>query len=103
MFNTWFIIKDGELYDEDNLHDTCFTSCGNRWGLIIGGYWCIDYTFKLIFGLTDKYWQDNCGENLKTNEDLYNLFEDLGIAYKKEYSEYIHYKGKMYNEKLEEI
>ena len=103
MFNAWFKIKNDCLYDEDYLHDTLWSDCGNLWGRRLGGRWCLDYTFKLIFSLTDKYWQDNCGENLKTNEDLYNLFENLGIAYKKEYSEYIHYKGKLYNEKLEEL
>lgn len=103
MFNTWFKIKNDCLYDEDFLHDTSWSECGNRWGLFIGGHWCFDYTFKLIFGLTDEYWQDNCVDKLKTNKDLYDLFENLGIAYKKEDSEYIHYKGKMYNEKLEEL
>lgn len=103
MFNTWFKIKNDCLYDEDYLHDTLWSDCGNLWGRRLGGHWCLDYTFKLIFGLTDKYWQDNCGENLKTNNDLYDLFEDLGIAYKRDDDNLIHYKGKIFNEKLEEL
>lgn len=99
MFNAWFKIVNDCLYNEDYLHDTLWSECGRR----LGGQWCLDYSFKLIFGLTNEYWRDNCNDKLKTNKDLYDLFEDLGIAYKKEDSEYIHYKGKCIMKKLEEI
>ena len=31
MFNAWFIIKNDCLYDEDYLHGTPWSNCGNLW------------------------------------------------------------------------
>ena len=39
--------------------------------------------------------------NIITNDDLYKLFDDLGVAYKKD--NVIRYKGKLYDNKLKEI
>lgn len=30
MFDAWFKIKNNRLYDEDFLHDTSWSECGNR-------------------------------------------------------------------------
>lgn len=107
MFNTWFKIEGDKLYDEDYLHGTPWSNGGNLWGRKLGGKWCLDYYFKICFDLTKEYWESKCGNNLKTNKDLYNLFDDLGIAYKRnddfKTRNLIHYKGKLYNEKFEEI
>ena len=102
-FNAWFKIENDCLYDEDYLHGTPWSDCGNLWGRRLGGRWCLDYYFKLCFNLTKEYWESKCGNNLKTNRDLYELFDDLGIAYKRNEDNFIHYKGKLYNEKLEEL
>lgn len=32
MFNAWFKIKNDCLYDEDYLHVTSWSECGNLWG-----------------------------------------------------------------------
>jgi len=52
------------------------------WGCRIGGRWCLDYTFKITFGISDKDWNEKC-EHLTTNDDFYNLCEWLGIRYKR--------------------
>ena len=99
MFSSWFVIKNDCLYDEDYLHGTQWSDCGNLWGRKLGGRWCLDYYFKLCFGLSTEYWETKC-DNLRTDKDLYDLFDDLGIAYKR-YDNYelIHWKGELYNEK----
>ena len=99
MFSSWFVIRNNCLYDEDYLHGTQWSSCGNLWGMKLGGRWCLDYYFKLCFGLSTEYWKTKC-DDLRTNEDLYDLFDDLGIAYKRyEDREIIHWKGELYDEK----
>lgn len=95
MFNAWFVIKNDYLYDEDNLCDTPWSNCGNLWGRKLGGRWCLDYYFKLCFDLSTEYWEMKCN-NLKTDDELYELFEDLGIAYRRIDDNLIHYKGKLY-------
>lgn len=102
MFNVWFVIKNDCLYDEDYLHDTSWSDCGNLWGRKLSGRWCLDYYFKLCFGLSTEYWETKCND-LKTNKDLYRLFEDLGIAYKQIEDNLIHYKEKLYDDKFNEI
>lgn len=102
MFNVWFTIKNDCLYDEDILHGTPWSDCGNLWGRKLGGRWCLDYYFKICFGLSTEYWETKCND-LRTNKDLYRLFEDLGIAYKRIENNLIHYKGKLYDDKFNEI
>lgn len=102
MFNFWFIIKNDCLYDEDYLHGTPWSDCGNIWGRKLGGRWCLDYYFKICFGLSTEYWETKCND-LKTNKDLYKLFEDLEIAYKRIENNFIYYKGKLYDDKFNEI
>ena len=99
MFRSWFIIKNDCLYDEDYLHGTQWSDCGNLWGRKLGGRWCLDYYFKLCFGLSTEYWETKCND-LRTDKDLYDLFDDLGIAYKQyDGTELIHWKGELYDEK----
>ena len=102
MFSTWFIIKNDCLYDEDYLHGTQWGNCGKLWGRKLGGKWCLDYYFKLCFGLSSEFW-DSKMCHIETDKELYKLFEYLGIAYKRNDDNLIHYKGKLYNEKLEEL
>ena len=100
MFSKWFVIEGQDLWDEDYLKGTPWTSGGNRWGRKLGGYWCLDYWFKLAFNLSNEFWETRC-YHVKTNNELYKLFDDLGVAYKKD--NVIRYKGKMYDNKLKEI
>lgn len=98
MFNAWFVIKNDYLYDEDNLRNTPWSNCGNLWGRKLGGRWCLDYYFKLYFNLSTEYWETKV-RNIKTDSELYELFDNLGIAYRRIDDNLIHYKGKLYNEK----
>ncbi len=100
MFNAWFTIHNDKLYDEDNLDNTSWSSCGNLWGRKLGGRWCLDYYFKLCFGLSTEFWESKVCP-IKTDEELYELFDNLGIAYKK--CNIVHWKGKLYDDKLNEI
>lgn len=47
MFSKWFVIEGQDLWDEDYLSGTPWTSGGNRWGKKCGRRWCLDYWFKL--------------------------------------------------------
>ena len=100
MFSKWFVIEGQDLWDEDYLKGTPWTSGGNRWGKKCGRRWCLDYWFKLSFELTNEFWETKCS-NIITDDDLYKLFDDLGVAYKKD--NVIRYKGKLYDNKLNEI
>ena len=40
MFSKWFVIEDRDLWDEDYLNGTPWTSGGNRWGKQCGRRWC---------------------------------------------------------------
>ena len=51
-----------------------------RWGLFIGGRWCLDYTFKLVFDLTTEQWENEFF-SLRTDRDLTNKFDKLGIRW----------------------
>lgn len=100
MFSKWFVIEDQELLDEDYLKGTAWTSGGNIWGRKLGGHWCLDYWFKLAFNLSNEFWETRC-YHVKTNNELYEIFEELGVAYKKDNT--IRYKGKLYDTNLKEI
>lgn len=95
----WFTIWNDKLWDEDELAGTPWTSGGNMWGWRIGGKWGLDYYFKIAFDLSDEDWFGRCN-NLKTNKDLYELFDWLGVKYEKD--GILIWKGKKYNKKTGE-
>ena len=68
---------------------------GAVWGLYIGGRWCLDYTWKLIFGISDIDWA-NKSDNIKTDKDFYDFCEWLGVYYKKD--GVIYRRDEKYNE-----
>ena len=75
----WFEINGNEIRS----NDTNPWGEHNRWGLYIGGRWCLDYTWKLMFGISTEDWNDKCF-NLKTNNDFYDFCDWLGVKYKKD-------------------
>ena len=83
----WFEINGTEIRS----NDTNPWGEYNRWGLRIGGRWCLDYTWKLYFGISDDDW-NNKSNNLKTDQDFYDFCEWLGVRYKKDGK--IYKKGK---------
>lgn len=86
----WFEINNYEIVAKDHLSGTQW-GIYECWGKFIGGRWCLDYTWKLTFGISDKDWNTKCNE-LKTDKDFYEFCEWLGIYYKKDGHIYI--KGK---------
>ena len=60
----------------------------------LGGRWCLDYWFKIMFGLSDEDWKNRCS-NLCTDKDFYDLCEWLGIYYMRE--NVIYRKGEKYD------
>ena len=96
MFSKWFVIEDRDLWDEDYLNGTPWSSGGNRWGRKLGGHWCLDYWFKIMFDLSNEDWENKCS-NLRTDQDFYDLCEWLGIYYMKD--GIIYRKEQKYNKK----
>ena len=93
----WFEIRGQEIWSNDDLQDTPFGSLGeNLYGMKLGGRWCLDYWFKLMFDISDEDWENKCS-NLKTDQDFYDLCEWLGIYYMK-YG-IIYRKGQKYDKK----
>lgn len=64
------------------------------WGIYLGGRWCLDYTWKLMFGISTEDWKTKCG-NLKTDKDFYDFCDWLGVYYLK--NDIIYCKGKKYD------
>lgn len=89
----WFKIEGDKLWDEDYLKNTPWSDGGNLWGRKLGGRWCLDYWFKLCFNLTTEFWESRCFDTLRSNQDLYDLFDEIGIAYKKD--GVVYYKGEV--------
>lgn len=94
----WFEIRGQEIWSNDELPDTPFGSLGehHRYGIKLGGKWCLDYWFKIMFGISDEDWK-NKYKNLRTNQDFYDLCEWLGIYYMKD--NVIYRKGQKYERK----
>jgi hypothetical protein len=46
-----------------------------RWGLLLGGEWHLDYTFHLLFGFTQEEL------TVKTDKELYVLFDKYHVRY----------------------
>lgn len=97
---SWFEINGTDILSKNNLSRTIFGTT-ERWGIYIGGRWCLDYTWKLVFGISDEAWNEKA-KNIKTNKDFYDFCEWLGVYYKGGDNK-IHRKGLTYNELGEEI
>ena len=68
---------------------------GAIWGLYIGGRYCLDYTWKLMFGIPDADWAEKSA-NIRTDKDFYDFCDWLGVWYKKDGT--IYRRGEKYNE-----
>ena len=92
----WFEIRGEEIWSDDLSPSTPWGDLGehNRYGMRIGGRWCLDYWFKMTFGISNKDWETKCC-NLRTNQDFYDLCEYLGIYYMKD--NIIYRKGEKYD------
>jgi len=84
----YFKIVNNELRAEP-LYKNPFNS-SQRWGIKLGGKWCVDYTFKLCFGVSDEDWESKWND-IKTSKQLFQLFDKIKVAYKDE-------TGVMHNE-----
>ena len=90
----WFEIRGEEIWTSDYIP----SSMGgehHRYGIRIGGEWCLDYWFKLMFDLSNDDWENRCS-HMKTNKDFYDLCEWLGIYYMKD--GIIYRKGEQYDQ-----
>lgn len=79
---SWFEINGNRIVARNELSGTMFGTT-ETWGRYLGGRWCLDYTFKLVFGLSNEDWEKRCS-NLRTDSDFYELCDWLGIYYKKD-------------------
>ena len=89
----WFEIRGQEIWSDDYIQ----SGMGGEhhlYGIKLGGRWCLDYLFKIMFGLSDEDWKNRCS-NLCTNKDFYDLCEWLGIYYMRE--NVIYRKGEKYD------
>ena len=67
----------------------------NSSGRYIGGRYCLDYTWKLVFGISTEDWNNRCS-NIKSHKDFYDFCEWLGVNYKKD--GIIYKRGEKYDE-----
>jgi len=91
----WFEIQGNEIWSSDYIP----ASMGGEhhlYGIKLGGRWCLDYWFKLMFKLSDDDWENRCCHMI-SNEDFYDLCEWLGIYYMKNNN--IYRKGEKYDKK----
>ena len=78
---TWFEINCNHIISKD--YNPWSADNGAVWGLYIGGRWCLDYTWKLVFGISTEDWNNRCS-NIKSHKDFYDFCEWLGVNYKKD-------------------
>ena len=78
----WFEIRGQEIWSDDYI-PSGMGGEHHLYGMKLGGRWCLDYWFKIMFGLSDEDWKNRCS-NLCTNKDFYDLCEWLGIYYMRE-------------------
>ena len=71
-------------------------------GMHIGGRWCLDYYFKLLFNISNEDWNDRC-MSLYTDDDFYDLCDKWLGVYVKRGDGFIYRKGKKYDEWGREI
>ena len=95
----WFEIRGQEIWTDDYIPESMGGE-HHRYGIKLEGRWCLDYWFKLMFGLSNEDWENRCG-NLRTNKDFYDLCEWLGIFYMKD--NIIYRKGEKYDKKGNKI
>ena len=78
----WFEIRGQEIWSDDYI-PSGMGGENHLYGIKLGGRWCLDYWFKIMFGLSDEDWKNRCS-NLCTDKDFYDLCEWLGIYYMRE-------------------
>ena len=88
-----FEIRGQEIWSDDYI-PSGMGGENHLYGIKLGGRWCLDYWFKIMFGLSDEDWKNRCS-NLCTDKDLYDLCEWLGIYYMRE--NVIYRKGEKYD------
>ena len=86
----WFVIKGEKIWSDD------FYPYGEHkiYGIRLGGRWCLDYTFKLLFNISSDDWNTRF-ENIKTDQDFYDICEEIGVYYMK--NNIIYRKGEKYD------
>ena len=89
----WFEIRGQEIWSDDYI-PSGMGGENHLYGIKLGGRWCLDYWFKIMFGLSDEDWKNRCS-NLCTDKDFYDLCEGLGIYYMRE--NVIYRKGEKYD------
>ena len=88
----WFEIRGQEIWSDDYI-PSGMGGENHLYGIKLGGRWCLDYWFKIMFGLSED-WKNRCS-NLCTDKDFYDLCEWLGIYYMRE--NVIYRKGEKYD------
>lgn len=89
----WFEIRGQEIWSDDYI-PSGMGGEHHLYGMKLGGRWCLDYWFKIMFDLSDEDWKNRCS-NLCTNKDFYDLCEWLGIYYMRD--NVIYRKGEKYD------
>ena len=89
----WFEIRGQEIWSDDYI-PSGMGGENHLYGIKLGGRWCLDYWFKIMFGLSDEDWKNPCS-NLCSDKDFYDLCEWLGIYYMRE--NVIYRKGEKYD------
>ena len=89
----WFEIRGQEIWSADHI-PSGMGGEHHLYGRKLGGRWCLDYWFKIMFHLSDEDWENRCS-NLCTNKDFYDLCEWLGIYYMRD--NVIYHRGEKYD------
>lgn len=90
----WFEIRGNEIWSADYI-PSGMGGEHHLYGMKLGGRWCLDYTFKLMFRISTEDW-DNKFKNIRTDQDFYDICEWLGIYYMKQGT--IYRKGEKYDQ-----
>lgn len=77
----WYEINGNRIVS--NNYNPWSEDNGTVWGRYIGGRYCLDYTWKLVFGISTEDWNNRCS-NIKSHKDFYDFCEWLGVNYKKD-------------------
>lgn len=78
---SWYEINGNRIVSND--YNPWSEDNGTVWGRYIGGRYCLDYTWKLVFGISTEDWNNRCS-NIKSHKDFYDFCEWLGVNYKKD-------------------
>lgn len=76
-----FELSNQTIYATNTYLEDTLWSETEVWGIYIGGRWTLDYTWKLMFNISNEDWNNRCS-NIKTDKEFYEFCEWLGVRYR---------------------